>query len=396
MRFLNYLNFHLDNRKCSALEAGITAAATTSAALASSASQAKSNHAGRALARWQTHQNINLAHEQMAANRKMFEDSIAEQRLAEERANEWNKASAVAQRFRDAGINPYLAMMEGAAGQMAGQSDTSSTPSGSQGTSGSVAVSPSYPPVYDIGRGINDAVSTFFQSLKTTSDVANEKVLTQMQVAKAQAEIEDLHKRGLLTDAERASYENSLKEARETFKFRTRGLELSNDKLSSEIAVNQADAALKSMQKDLAASNIRLNDWQVERGKKLLKYEISDLIASVNQRNAAAVESRAAASHYASEDKYKWAMFDTELRNRKADIKLKLAQALGIQSKDKREQSDFDNWWKHYVEPILGDAIQAAGIGLGIYTGARSAGAVGASSVPPMSIQRTNPTLYVP
>lgn len=169
MRLLNYLNFRLDYRKCAALEAGIAATAATTSALASSASQGKSNHAGRTLARWQTNKNLELAHEQMAANRKMFEDSIAEQRLAEERANEWNKASAVAQRFRDAGINPYLAMMEGAAGQMSAQHGISSMPTGSQGTSGSVAVSPSYAPVYDLGAGVARGVQTFFQSLNESS-----------------------------------------------------------------------------------------------------------------------------------------------------------------------------------------------------------------------------------
>lgn len=363
----------------------------------SSSAQKDANASNLTAARETNAANKEINDSQLAASRKQFEDQLAENRFLAQQTRDWqlsdrahdeqyNSASAIAQRLRDAGINPYLAMTEGAAGAMAGSLQAGSPP---QGSPSSTSIPSAIPmekgvpaiPVDGFGKGISAAYGSFLQGVssnlaveKQSFDIGMERnrfALSQLEVL---ATIDKLEAEKALTHEQANLYRSQVDFNNRTMDDRVKAVGLQNDEIVSRTALNKANEDLAKMNAALAESNIKVNEFQITRGKALLQYEIE-------QFAAAAASSRALAGYYnqltaqGSWDLYVQQLegrltgVDPKLAQMRADIKLKLANSLSIDSQNKRQQADFDNFWKRFIEPILGNVVQAVGIFAGLRAG---------------------------
>lgn len=398
----------VDSRKCAVLESALTAGATLAGTGISAASVSGHSHQNRVLARWQTEKQYQLAQEQMAAQKEMYHHSVQEQRYIDERNRQWqladveserayNDPKAVAARLKAAGLNPALAMQGGAGSMLAGSGYNSpSMPSPSSAPSGSVSASatPVMPPEtrpYDIGAGISQAVQNFMSMIGLESDVQRKNVQNANETAQTEANINKLAKDGKLSDVSADKLKNDLYEARETFRSRSHGLQLSNEQATAEIAFKKAQTEFVDFQKRFTDANIKLTNAQRERISRLLPFEASQMVASAQQLLASARLSNISADDVNN-------TFDARLRVLKAQAKQSIANAAGIEGNNERQQKDFDNVWKHYIEPTLGDVIKAVGIAAGLYGGGKAAGAAKsfapAQSVAPASVTTTAPSHF--
>lgn len=390
-----------DSRKCSVAGAAITAGASLVGSGISAASVSGHSHQNRVLARWQTEKQYQLAQEQMAAQKEMYHHSVEEQRYIDERNRQWqladieserayNDPKAVAARLKAAGINPALAMQGGAGSMLAGSGYNSpSMPSPSSAPTGSVSASatPVMPPEtrpYDLGAGVSQAVQDFMSMIGLESDVQRKNVQNANETAQTEANINKLQKDGELSEVSAEKLKNDLYEARETFRIRSQGLQINNDMATAEVAYKKAQTEFVDFQKRFTESNIKLNNAQRERISRLLPFEASQMVASAQQLLASARFSNISADDINN-------TFEARLRVLKAQAKQSISNAAGIEGNNERQQKDFDNVWKHYIEPILGDVMKAVGIAAGLYTGGRAASA--AKAVPPPSAP-TAPSSY--
>lgn len=386
------LGLSFDTRKCSIGAEAIAGAGGLIGSWLSAKAAEDEQTMTKALTRETNEQNYLIHQEDLAAQRKQFEDSLIENRFLDERHRKWqledteserawNSAAAIAERYRQAGINPYLAMTNGAAGVMAGSGAGSpsmasgSAPNGSGIPSAIPMQSPSRLMPYDIGAGINDALANYIHARaseqgirKSEYDISADKLRLRMEEAESRARVTKLENDGLLSKNEADKVRYDLDFLKKVEGDRIREFSLRNDEIAANIAYTKAETEFANVQAELTRHNIKYTDAQLQRLKTLLPYE-----ASLMAQQAAAAAAQANLSNVSAQDIQK--TFVARYLNLKADAKFKIAQALSINNKDKREQADFDNFWKRFVEPSFGSAVQAVGIGLGLYKGgAASAG----------------------
>ena len=233
------------------------------------------NDTNRRIARDVNKSNQEINASQLAAARKQFEDELAETRRQRAENFDWNSEFSQVQRWKEAGINPYLAMTEGAAGSMS--ADNPSVPKGDIPSSlpmqtGAPMVAP------DLGSGLSRAVMDYYQSLKVESDIQRQNVQNANDIAQTieaihQMKIEGRYKEQLTNDLVRQYNENM-----ETWHERKLLPKLNNDKLIAEAEkFNTESNSIRihdNIDSALAESNLRVNQAQ-----------ISELYASVNKLN---------------------------------------------------------------------------------------------------------------
>lgn len=386
------LGLSFDTRKCSIGAEAIAGSGGLIGSWLSAKAAEDEQTMTKDLTRETNEQNYKIHQEDLAAQRKQFEDSLIENRFLDERHRKWqledieserawNSAAAIAERYRQAGINPYLAMQSGAAAVMAGSGASSpsmasgSAPTGTGTPSAIPMQSPSRMMPYDIGAGINEALANFIRARaseqgirKSEYDISADKLRLRMEEAESRARINKLEHEGLLSKNEADKVRYDLDFLKKVEGDRIKEFSLRNDEIAANIAYNKAETEFTNVQAEFARHNIKLTDMQIKRLKTLLPYE-----ASLMAQQAAAAAAQA--NYYNTSAADIKNTFDARLRGLKADAKLKIAQALNIEGSERRTQEDFDNVWKHYIEPILGETIQAVGIGVGLWRGgAASAG----------------------
>ena len=127
--------------------------------------------------------NLQIARETNAQNYKMFQEQLGWTESMWNANNQYNTPTAQAERFRQAGFNPYLMMTEGA---NSGNADTVSTPSPNPAVTGA--------PMQSVWND-RGQVSEIINNIGSLIDL-------KTRAKKNQQEIRNLEKSGQLTDAE--------------------------------------------------------------------------------------------------------------------------------------------------------------------------------------------------
>ena len=127
--------------------------------------------------------NLQIARETNAQNYKMFQEQLGWTESMWNANNEYNTPAAQAERFKQAGFNPYLMMTEGA---NSGNADTVSTPSPNPAVTGA--------PMQSVWND-HGQISEIINNIGSLIDL-------KTRAKKNQREIHNLEKSGQLTDAE--------------------------------------------------------------------------------------------------------------------------------------------------------------------------------------------------
>lgn len=219
--------------------------------------------------------NLQIARENNAYNRQNMQLQNDWNLAQWNRENAYNSAAAQAQRYRDAGINPYLAMVGGAqAGTASSISSADAAPASEVGKQLPVDYSMSA----DAARMKLDAVTNVFQNMSNSADIASRQADVRLKSEQAnQLRIENRYR-----DMEMRAKIDSMLEGMKLSKQHRKNLmgeldriQIENDFLS-DYEVNNArkqDYVQTAYLKSRQAANY---DQDVKTKKLLYKYIPSD------------------------------------------------------------------------------------------------------------------------
>lgn len=338
-------------------------------AIGNGISTAMTNKSNERMQRETNEQNYRIHQEQLAAARKQYEDEVAENRFLTQQARDWqladtqsdreyNSAKAQVQRFREAGLNPALAMY-GGAGSVASQSSPppqGSNPSGSVPDAPQMQASRNIPMNFDqLGTGISAAMGQLLQQSQHSTDAAlrRQELATQKDLAVAQIRkygkdneytqslIDDLERRGKWFD-QQAQSEIELNDAIKRY----HEAEAEYVKLQGRI------------QDDLAKSTIKVNNANIHLTQKQI-----DEITKVIEKVDAEIEDIA----------HTQKLSDKELSLKRYDLTMKYLYA----SKDLQLRDRIANHEENH--DIIRDVLDASKDGLMMYYLLRGTGRPGVS-----------------
>lgn len=248
---------------------------------------AMTNHSNEKMQRETNAQNYQIHQEQLAAARKQYEDEVAENRFLTQQARDWqlqdtqsdreyNSAKAQVQRFREAGINPYLAMY-GGAGSVASQSSPppqGSNPSGSIPDAPQMVAPHNSPLPFDqLGAGITQAAGLGLQAIQQENDMTIAKAKLDNESAETFARImkigeENKYTRELVDkmqrDKEWLDYhwqQRSQRESLLTYSAKLQAKQQVQQMVKTDLDM-QLSVFMADLQHQLAKSGIQLNSAQ--------------------------------------------------------------------------------------------------------------------------------------
>lgn len=383
MNYLNYFNLErplVPSHKCADfIGAAIGAADNLFNRIESNMQSRRQRNLEREL----QEKNIAFGREQLAAQRKMFEDNISEQQrirnedrnwylrdVADERA--YNSASAIAQRFRAAGINPYLAMNSGAAGQMSGASvapqshqsvNTAGHIGGMSASQSSSPIQPYHGDSAGIGRLFNEA-------LFNDAQISRIRMLNTVDYAKAMAAVTQMRAD---TNYKRAITEEiwqQFRENQESWSDRRAAFGLSNKETQSRIELNVAEANMHDQ-----------HSFELLAKAGLERAQANDIVNTAQSRirllSAQSVYYSSAGHHEESDAKLlDWWLrpdyahsvyggyshqdvdFNERIANSGAQTAKALREAANYEEMTREQKETFDSVLRYWLHPI---AVAAAG-----------------------------------
>lgn len=256
--------FGIDDALAGGIAAGLGSLAS---GIFGSGSQRSANEANLQIARETNAQNYKMFQEQLGFNERMYHEN-----------NMYNSPSAQVERFKQAGLNPYLMMSEGA---NAGNADAVSAPAANPAVTGA----PMQPVWQDRGQ-IGDLLDSIGKAVDLKTK--NRKNLADIKQAEASGALSDAEARKAIGDNRRA---DAL-------------LDPTIKQLNSQIGLNNEESLLKREQAILARMQSKLAEFDLKniRPAELarlnneidllsseydLNYSKIDEIASVIARNFA-------------------------------------------------------------------------------------------------------------
>lgn len=256
--------FGIDDALAGGIVAGLGSLAS---GIFGSSSQRSANEANLQIARETNAQNYKMFQEQLGFNERMYHEN-----------NMYNSPSAQVERFKQAGLNPYLMMSEGA---NAGNADAVSAPAATPAVTGA----PMQPVWQDRGQ-IGDLLDSIGKAVDLKTK--NRKNLADIKQAEASGALSDAEARKAIGDNRRA---DAL-------------LDPTIKQLNSQIGLNNEESLLKREQATLARMQSKLAEFDLKniRPAELarlnneidllvseydLNYSRIDEIASVIARNFA-------------------------------------------------------------------------------------------------------------
>ena len=274
--------------------------AAVGSAIGNVASSVLSNNANKKISRETNAQNYQIWQEQLAAQREQYEKEKQENRFLVQQQRDWsladrdfenqyNSPAALRQRLIQAGINPAFAL---ANGQGLFGSSTAETSTGSPPTS-SVPGAPEmrgYSADYSgFGLGISQALASYYQAKE--SERADYALASDIEFRNRQSIVDFMNAMSNATRAgvARDELEEKKRQFDKNFTFNKSQAEIYNaiesDRISLEAERVQLEEAKTLIQRNLAASSIRLNGAQIAELAQSIK-ESSERIADMRQRGS--------------------------------------------------------------------------------------------------------------
>lgn len=251
-------------------------------------------------AKYSSNMSYKISKEQMAWQEQMQDKQNAWNLDQWNRENEYNSAASQVQRFREAGINPALAMTGGASAGSA-QSLESAPPASAPN------MPQQYVPNYDfsgIGRA-GDAISQIvYNAPKQAAEIDNlnkQGSLFSASADEAWARSQNERTRNMFYRYQSEDMKLRFNINNATKQLQIDSFKLQNDYLQSQINLNNMDAAQKQiintylpekMQSEIALNNANTAKlfFEVHRGEKLLDGELRLLEAKIRETNERALK----------------------------------------------------------------------------------------------------------
>ena len=332
--------------------------------------------------------NREIARETNEQNYKMFQEQLAFTEDMWNKNNEYNTPAAQRQRFEEAGINPYMAV-----GQMQGGNATmATTPTPNSAQVGHPMIKPNFDFVGESFSAYQDARMKEQQIEQVGLDNKMKAIelmyKNQSEILRLDRERQSILESKSVSDVNRKRVDE-LSETIDSLKMQNRYLEpylternneqrssaqLKQEQVESERLSQEYQKMITVMDKKLKSSQIHLNTAQVSQCNAVVK----QVLEEVNQMKLNGVETRQC-------QRYARQKMRQELLN------------LGLDEKQAKNTLDAYN---PYIDPWINRIGKIGGFVLGVGGMMLGRGfgraATGSPSVPSMTIQRTNPTLFVP
>lgn len=215
------------------------------------------------------HTNLRINHMNNAFNERMLEkqyqyskEQFAREKALEqsqwERDTKYNSASAQAERFRQAGLNPTI-MMKGQSAGMAQSGSVGGQSVGLPSSSGNATMQ-GFTPNID-GRGVFGSILGFlnYKQSKEQNDLINEgiRIENQYKAQKIMAEVADLKSRAL-TNKAKAKLDNTIESLQNNImRNANRQTDALIQRMNEESQLIKADRLLKSKELDIFDERFR-------------------------------------------------------------------------------------------------------------------------------------------
>ena len=206
--------------------------------------------------------NYKIHQEQMAQQERQYQQQIAENRYLQDLAYERNLPKEQVKALKEAGINPALALENGALGNVSAQSGSAPSPNSIPSAPQMVA-----PQMGDLGQGINNAYAMYLSTAKLDQDLSAENRRLDMQELELYDKMETNKENRNLISANTKKVMDDLQYQRKTAGLREEGLRLANDKIrydglyqeelyKAQIFANEVAPEMNELQKKVLASEI--------------------------------------------------------------------------------------------------------------------------------------------
>lgn len=253
-------------KKCTPfLEVGLQALGQVGSGIANVISNNKTNKT-----------NLAINREQLAAQRQQYLDEVAENRFLVNQQRQWsladrdfenkyNSPAEMRRRYEAAGINPAFAMAngQGAFGSSTAETSTGTNPT-SQVPSAPQMVAPDFSP---IGMGVSAALAQYYQAKE--SERADYALASDIEFRNRKSIVDYMNALSEATKAgvARDTLEETKRQFDKNFTFQQdqaqKHLAIENDRIALEAERVQLEDMKVLIQRNLAASSIRLNGAQI-------------------------------------------------------------------------------------------------------------------------------------